>query len=169
MQSFIDDKAMLQIIVDCNITRLQFAMDCLHYNCILKQKSIKKENVQKVSEKLILSFCLYCLSKDLVNLRMDLQTFPETPLVSFSKKKQTKKMYQFNLSERVLKWMSDSQVNHTFFLPKPFLCSILLSSLTYQFLISGCECSFWHFILYFSLLSRWHLSSLLQAGTGCPF
>ncbi len=84
MQSFIDDKAVLQIIVDCNITRLQFAMDCLHYNCILKQKSIKKENVQKVSEKLILSFCLYCFSKDLVNLRMDLQTFPETPLFSFS-------------------------------------------------------------------------------------
>ncbi len=50
-----------------------------------------------------------------------------------------------------------------------FLCSILLSSLTYTFLISGCECCYWYFMLYFNHLSRWHLSSLLQASTDCPF
>ncbi len=50
-----------------------------------------------------------------------------------------------------------------------FLCSILLSSLTYPFLISGCECSNWHFMLYLNLLSRRHLSSLLQASMDCPF
>ncbi len=41
-----------------------------------------------------------------------------------------------------------------------FLCGVLLSSLTYPFLISGCECSYGHFMLYFNLLSRRHLSSL---------
>ncbi len=50
-----------------------------------------------------------------------------------------------------------------------FFCSILLSSLTYPFLISGCECSNWHFMLYLNHLSRRHLSSLLQASTDCPF
>ncbi len=50
-----------------------------------------------------------------------------------------------------------------------FLCSILLSSLTYLYLISGCECSYWHFMLYLNLLSRRHLASLLQASTGGPF
>ncbi len=39
----IDDKTMLKYLVDCSykitrITVLQFAMDYLHYNCILKQK-----------------------------------------------------------------------------------------------------------------------------------
>ncbi len=57
---------------------------------------------------------------------------------------------------------------HTFSLTS-FLCSILLSSLTYTFLISGCECCYWYFMLYFNHLSRWHLSSLLQASTDCPF
>ncbi len=45
----------------------------------------------------------------------------------------------------------------------------LLSSLTYPFLISGCEYSYWHFMLYLNLFFRQHLSSLLQASTGCPF
>ncbi len=47
---------------------------------------------------------------------------------------------------------------YPFSLPS-FLCSVLLSSLTYPFLISGCECSYGQFMLYFNLLSRWHLSS----------
>ncbi len=50
-----------------------------------------------------------------------------------------------------------------------FLCSVLLSSLTYPFPISGCECSYGHFMLYLNLLSRQHLSSLLQTSTSCPF
>ncbi len=45
----------------------------------------------------------------------------------------------------------------------------LLSSLTYPFLISGCEYSYWHFMLYLNLFFRQHLSSLLQASTGCLF
>ncbi len=51
------------------------------------------------------------------------------------------------------------------------LSSVVSSSLSliYPFLISGCECCYWYFMLYFNHLSRWHLSSLLQASTNCPF
>ncbi len=46
------------------------------------------------------------------------------------------------------------------------LSSVVSSSLPlpYPFLISGCECSYWHFMLYLNLLSRRHLSSLLPSN-----
>ncbi len=40
------------------------------------------------------------------------------------------------------------------------LCSVLLSSLAYPFLISGCSCSNWHFMLHFNFLSTRYMSSI---------
>ncbi len=50
----------------------------------------------------------------------------------------------------------------------PLLVSSSLPSPTH-FSCPGCECSYCHFMLYLNLLSRRHLSSVLQASTDCPF